>query len=100
MTVEMFLILMTIFATITSLCTEAVKKYLDSMKATYASNVVVLVVAVFVGGIGMGVFYALNDYPLNTVNIVCIFLMIGANWLGSMIGYDKIKQAITQFGKK
>ncbi len=100
MTVEMFLILMAFFSTVTSLVTSAVKKYLDSMKATYASNVVVLVVAVFVGGIGTGVFYALNGYPFNTVNIICIFLMIGANWLGAMIGYDKIKQAITQFGKK
>lgn len=100
MTVEIFLILLAFFSTVTSLVTEAVKKYLDSMSAIYSSNVVVLIVSVFVGGIGMGVFYTLKCYPLNAVNIICIFLMICANWMGAMIGYDKIRQAITQFKVK
>lgn len=96
MTVEIFLILLTIFSTVTSLFTQAVKKVLDVYEEDYASNVVVLVMAILVGGFGMIVFYILNGYEWTSTNIVCIPLMMLANWLGAMLGYDKIKQAITQ----
>lgn len=97
MTVEMFLILLTIFSVVTSLFTQAVKKVLDDMGEAYASNIVVLVVAVIVGGLGTAAYYLLAGYQWNACNITSIFLMMGANWLGAMVGYDKIKQAITQF---
>lgn len=97
MTVEMFLILLTFFSVVTGFVTQAVKKVLDEFDATYASNIVVLVVAVFVGGIGTAAYYCLGGYQWNIHNITSIFLMMGANWLGAMVGYDKIKQAITQF---
>lgn len=97
MTVEIFLILLAVFAAVTSLGTEAVKKLLDSLKVTYTSNVVVLWVAVAVGGLGMAAFYVLNDYIWTSFEIICIALMIVANWLSAMLGYDKIKQTITQF---
>lgn len=96
MTIEMFLILLTAFSVLTSLCTEAAKKFLDSLEVTYASNIIALVVAVFVGGGGTVIFYLFNGIELNLVNNICVFLMMGANWLGSMIGYDKVKQAIIQ----
>lgn len=100
MTVETFLILLTIFSTVTSLCTEATKKLLDSIGIKYASNVIVLIDAVCVGGLGMLAFYLLKGYPLNTANIIFIVLMVVSNWLGSMIGYDKVKQAIQQYKGK
>jgi hypothetical protein len=84
------------FSTITSLFTEAIKKFFDSLCVKYASNIVALFVAVFVGGIGTWLFYVFNNVDMTTTNIICIFLMMGANWIGSMIGYDKIKQAIYQ----
>lgn len=96
MTVEIFLILLTVFATVTSLVTEAVKKVLDSAKVTYASNILVLCSSAVVGGCGTTAFYLLNGYSFGSFEIVCILLMVCANWLGSMIGYDKVKQAITQ----
>ena len=97
MTVEIFLILLAFFSTITSLFTQAVKKVLDDFGDTYASNIVVLVVAVVVGGLGTAAYYFLGGYQWNVQNITSIFLMMGANWLGAMVGYDKIKQAILQF---
>ena len=100
MTVEIFLILLAILASVTSLVTEAVKMLLDSLKVTYTSNVVVLLVAVVVGGSGMAVFYELNGYAWTSFEIICIALMIVANWLSAMLGYDKIKQTITQFKGK
>lgn len=98
MTVEVFMILLTFFSVITSLCTEAVKKVCDSIGATYASNIIALAVAVFVGGAGTAVYYAFNNIEPTLTNMICIFLMMGANWLGSMVGYDKVKQAIIQIG--
>lgn len=97
MTIEMFLILLTAFSVLTSLCTEAVKKFLDSFKVEYPTNIIVLFIAIFVGGVGTMIFYVLNGIELNIVNGICVFLMMGANWLGSMLGYDKVKQAITQW---
>ena len=97
MTVEIFLILLAILASVTSLVTEAVKMLLDSLKVTYTSNVVVLWVAVAVGGLGMAAFYMLNGYAWTSFEIICIALMIVANWLSAMLGYDKIKQTIKQF---
>lgn len=49
MTVTAFLILLTIYATITAIFTEAVKKFLDAQEVAYASNILVLAVAIVVG---------------------------------------------------
>lgn len=99
MTIEIFLILLSIFAIITSLFTEGIKHILDSLKVNYASNIVVLIVSIVVGGGGTVLFYLFNDIAWTTINIISIFLMCAANWLGSMIGYDKIMQAIEQIMK-
>jgi ABC-type methionine transport system permease subunit len=96
MTVEIFLSLLAFFSVVTSLFTEAVKKLLDSINITYASNVVVLLVAALVGGGGTAIFYVWNCYQWTTMHIICIFLMVCANWLCSMVGYDKVIQAVTQ----
>lgn len=100
MTIQIFLILLAIFATMTSLLTEGVKKFLDEMNIKYASNIVVLAAAVLVGGIGTVLAYLMLGLPFTFVNIICIPLMIVANWLGAMVGYDKIKQAILQINLK
>lgn len=96
MTIELFLILLSILATITGIVTEGIKKFLDSINFKYATNIVVLCVSAIVGGVGTVVFYLWNDIAFTTLNIICIFLMICANWLSAMLGYDKIKQAILQ----
>lgn len=96
MTVELFLILLSVLSVITSIFTEGVKKMLESLKFKYVSNIVVLCVSIIVAGVGMIVFYLWNDFAWTTLNIICIFLMICANWLSAMLGYDKIKQAIEQ----
>lgn len=100
MTVEKMLILLTILSAATSLLTEAVKKFLDSLKVKYASNIIVLIVSIIIGGAGTVVFYMVNGIAWTALNIVCVFIMIVLNWLGSMLGYDKIIQAITQIKNK
>jgi hypothetical protein len=69
---------------------------MDSLNFKYVSNIVVLCVSVIVGGVGTAVFYLWNNYAWTTLNIICLFLMICANWLCAMLGYDKVMQAITQ----
>lgn len=100
MSVTTFLILLTVFATFTALMTEAVKKFLDAQKITYASNIVVLIVALIIGCGGTAVYYINYQVPFNALNSVYLALMGLANWIGAMVGYDKVKQAITQLGGK
>jgi hypothetical protein len=96
MTVEIFMILLTFFSVVTSLCTEAVKKICDAFNAAYASNLIALAAAVFIGGVGTLIYYVFNGIEFSTTNHICIYLMMAANWLGSMVGYDKVKQLIFQ----
>ena len=96
MTFEVFLMLLAAFSILTSLFVEAVKMLLDSLKVGYASNILVLCLAALVGGIGTAFFYIWNSYAWTPTNIICIFLMICANWLVAMLGYDKVMQSITQ----
>lgn len=100
MTVATFLILLTVFAAFTALVTEAVKKFLNGQKITYASNIVVIIVALIVGCGGTAVYYVNYQVPFNALNSVYLALMGVANWIGAMVGYDKVKQAITQLGGK
>jgi hypothetical protein len=96
MTIELFLILFAVFSVFTSLLTEATKRLLDSLKVSYASNVLVLCASALVGGLGTVIFIVWNDYAWTTQNIITVFLMICANWLVAMLGYDKVTQAIKQ----
>lgn len=96
MTFEIFILLLSAFAVLTSLFTQAVKLFLDSLKIRYASNMIVLGVSVFIGGVGTACAYLFMGIPWTINNIVCLFLMIIANWLVAMLGYDKVMQAITQ----
>lgn len=100
MTVTAFLIILTACAAITSLLTEGIKKFLDEQKVTYASNILVLVIAVIVG-CGVTVLYYVNyQIPFNALNSVYLALMGVANWLGATLGYDKVRQTIAQIGAK
>ena len=99
MTVTVFLVLLTAFATVTALVTEAVKKFLDGLGVRYASNIVVLAIALVVGCGGTAVYYVNFQVPFTALNSVYLALMGIANWIGAMVGYDKVKQAVTQIGK-
>ena len=96
MTITTFLVLLAAFAAITSVLTEGVKKFLDSMEVSYASNVVVLIVALVVGCGGTAIYYVNYQIPFNALTSVYLALMGVANWLSAMVGYDKVKQAIEQ----
>lgn len=98
MTVTTFLILLTICATVTSLVSEGAKKFLDGIKIYYASNILVLIVALIIGCGATALYYVNYQVPFTALNSVYLALMGVANWLGAMLGYDKVKQAIAQIG--
>ncbi len=100
MTVTVFLIILTACAAITSMLTEGIKKFLDEQKVTYASNVLVLIIAVIVGCGATALYYVNYQIPFNALNSVYLALMGLANWLGATIGYDKVRQTIAQIGAK
>lgn len=98
MNVTIFLVILTVCAAVTSLLTEGIKRFLDEQNVPYAANVLVLIVALIVGCGATALYYVNYQIPFNALNSVYLALMGIANWLGSMLGYDKVKQVITQIG--
>ena len=95
MTTTTFLMLLSSFSVLSGLVTEGIKK-LISDKANMSYNIIALVVALVIGGTGSAVYYQLNVIPFNLNNIIYLVLMGLASGLCSMVGFDKIKQAIKQ----
>lgn len=98
MTVTLFITIVTLGAAVSSLLTEAIKKAYNNADKEYSANVIALINAVVVGGIGTAVVYMLRGIPWTINNIICLILMILVVWIGSMIGYDKIIQLLKQIG--
>ena len=99
MTTTTFLMLLSSFSVLSGLVTEGIKK-LISDKANMSYNIVALVVALVIGGVGSAVYYQLNAIPFNLNNIIYLVLMGLASGLCSMVGFDKIKQAVEQITSK
>lgn len=100
MTITTFLVLLAGFAAVTSVVTEGIKKFLDGQGVTYASNIIVLIVALIVGCGGTAIYYVNYQIPFNALNSVYLALMGVGNWLSAMVGYDKVKQALEQIKTK
>ena len=100
MTTTTFLMLLSSFSFLSGLVTEGVKK-LISDKANMSYNIIALIVSLIVGGVGCAIYYQLNTIPFDINNVIYMILMGLASGLCSMVGFDKIKQAIEQIvGKK
>lgn len=86
----------------TGLVTQGVKKILKDLGKTFPKNILVSIVSVILT-ILLSVGYAIIfNAPFSASYVVwTIFVMIGG-WLGSMFGFDKIKQTWEQAkgGKK
>ena len=92
MTIELFIIMLTVGGTLSSLITQALKKAFDEL----SSNVIAIADAAIVGIGGMIITYILMDIPFTLQNIVCIPLMAICIAVGSMVGYDKVIQTLKQ----
>lgn len=98
MTTTMFLILLSAFSVFTSLVTEGIKKVVLD-KANLSYNIVALVSALVIGGCGTAVYYQLNGIAFTGNNVIYMVLMGLASGLVSMVGFDKVCQAIRQITK-
>ena len=96
MTISLFMALIVVLAIAVSLLTEAVKKFLEGIKFTYSSNVVVLIISIIVGIGGTAMAYISLGIAFTLSNIICMLLMAVAVWVGSMLGYDKVLQMVKQ----
>ena len=99
MTTTTFLMLLSAFSILSGLVTEGIKK-LVSDKENMSYNIIALVVALVIGGVGSAVYYQLNAIPFNLNNVIYIVLMGLASGLCSMVGFDKVKQSVEQIIKK
>ena len=99
MTATSFLTLLSSFSVISGLITEGIKNLVKD-KANLSYNILALVVALIVGGVGCGVYYELNNVPFNVDNIIYMILMGLASGLVSMTSYDKVKQTVLQLANK
>lgn len=96
MTITLFISIFTIGAALSGLLTEAVKKAYENAGKQYSANVIALIDALVVGGLGTAMSYMLLGIPWTVNNIICLILMIVVVWVGSMIGYDKVIQLFAQ----
>ncbi|MCM1185239.1 MAG: hypothetical protein NC251_12630 [Lachnoclostridium sp.] len=95
MNITIFFILLSAFSVISGLVTEGIKN-LAADKANMPYNLIALITAILVGGGGTAVYYQLNAIPFTTNNVICAVMMGLASGLCSMVGFDKVKQAISQ----
>lgn len=96
MTAILFIELLAAFSIISGLFTEALKQATGDK---IPSNIMALIDAIIVGAAGTSISYKLMDIAFTTNNILCIIIMVFAVWIGSMVGYDKVKQAVEQIIK-
>ncbi len=100
MNLEMFLLLLLIVSTLTSLVTEAVKNWLKDLKKTYPANALAGYVAIVLSvGVGAG-YIVLTEAAMSDKMAVYLIALIFLSWLSAMVGYDKVMQAISQFKRK
>lgn len=99
MTTTMFLMLLSAFSVVSGLVTEGIKKIMSD-KTNLSYNILALIVALVIGSAGTAVYYQLNEIVFSLNNIIYMVLMGLASGLVSMLGYDKIKQAVLQITGK
>ena len=99
MDVTIFLILLFAFSVITSLVMEVIKKFIYE-EENISYNIITLCIAIVVGSAGTLTYYQLVSLPFSVNNIIYAVLMGFASGLCSMLGYDKVKQAIIQITQK
>lgn len=99
MQIEVFLVLLLAVSIFTSLTVEALKKFVGD-RVNFSSNILAGVVSIVLSVI-VGVFYIiLTQVPFNAQIAIYIITLVFLSWLCSMLGYDKVIQAITQLRTK
>lgn len=96
MTVQLFMSLLSNGAILTGLLTEAIKKFYYNMGKNAPPNLIAIINALVIGIGETAAAYSFKNIPWTFNNIICLLSMVFAIWLISMLGYDKVKQALYQ----
>lgn len=94
---QTFLLGLMVTSTLTALVTEAVKKIMTEHKKNYYANTLAGVASLVVSGVVGVVYILLNDLGFTTQTVTYCVILVCLSWLGAMVGYDKVIQAINQF---
>ncbi|SHO53714.1 hypothetical protein [Anaerocolumna xylanovorans] len=95
MDITLFLILFTVCEVLTPLVVEGIKAEFKGIGKSYNATLIALIVSIVVSGL-CGIFaYMAKGIDFTVVNVFYIGFLMAANWLGSTLGYDKIKQTLT-----
>lgn len=98
MTWKVFLTLLLVISTLTSLVVEALKKFIGEDKK-YSSNLIAGLVAIVLS-VAVGICYCIFfEITFSSQIIIYIIALVLFSWLCSMLGYDKVIQSITQLKK-
>lgn len=96
MSLEIFLLLLLIVSIFTGLFTEGIKKLMDEVNKKYLSNFLAGFVAVVLSVLVDAGYIILTEAQINAKMAVYLIALVLLSWLASMVGYDKVIQAITQ----
>ena len=100
MTLELFITILVMSATATSVAVQIVKTILDKMEKTYDSVPIAVIIAMIVGVAEMFIYYGINTIPITMVTILYAICMGVANAVGATTSYDLVKKFINAlFGK-
>jgi len=95
MTLTVLIFLFCILEVLTPLMVQGVKATLDGLHRTYNATLIALIVSV-ISAIAMSLFYMTSKgLTVSILNILYILALIIVNWLGSTLGYDKVKEMLT-----
>ena len=100
MTLELFITILGMSATATSVAVQIVKTILDKMEKTYDSVPIAVIIAMIVGVAEIFIYYGINTIPITIVTILYAICMGVANAVGATTSYDLVKKFINAlFGK-
>jgi len=100
MTLELFITILVMSATATSVAVQIVKTILDKMEKTYDSVPIAVIIAMIVGVAEIFIYYGINTIPITMVTILYAICMGVANAVGATTSYDLVKKFINAlFGK-
>lgn len=100
MTLELFITILVMSATATSVAVQIVKTILDKMEKTYDSVPIAVIIAMIVGVAEIFIYYGINTTPITIVTILYAICMGVANAVGATTSYDLVKKFINAlFGK-
>lgn len=97
MNLQTFLLLLLIISTFTSLAVEGIKVLLEERQKSYYANTLAAVVSVVMSAVVGAAYIIIIDAQLTASMMIYLIALVFLSWLCSMVGYDKVIQAISQF---